>query len=445
MLSKVRFIAAGLLLIGLVAGGWWGIQRWQERRLAPIVRAAVPPVPDLTAWPRAYAARLRAATAAAERLQQPLLALGELACLYHANGCYREALQVERGLHALEPKDARWSYYLADACQNLGDMEGTQTFLQSTLHLAPYYAVTRLKLADLFFKRGLTDEATRQYQWRLTLVPNDPYALLGLARIALATGNRPEALRRLETIVRTAPSFSPAHNLLYELYAQAGDETRATKHRQLGSAAGRFIEANDPLLYRVYAWSFDTYRLEVQGGGRLQGRELEASLPFYEKAVRLAPADGLAHEALAGVYEQLGRADDARAELTAGLAGAPGDAALYCTLAEVLRKQKRASEAIAVLQRGVRQLPVRPELRNALGAALEEAGRPEEAAGAYREAARLKPEALEVYGSLGRSLLAAGRRGEARQALERGLTFAQKANAPESIARFEQMLADVAK
>ena len=346
-------MVAGLVLAGLVAAGGWGWRRWRERQQAPIVRAAIPPLPDLSAWPEAYAARVRAATAAAARLEQPRAALGELACLYHANGCYREAQQVELGLHALEPKNARWAYYLADCCQNLGDMDGTRRYLETTLRLAPYYPVTRLKLAELLLKLGLPDEAGRQYQWRLTLVPNDPYALLGLARIALTAGNRAEALRDLEIITRTSPSFSPAHNMLYEIYGQMGDPARAAQHRQLGSAAGRFIEANDPMLYRVYAWSFDPFRLEVQGGGRLQARELEASLPFYEQAVRLAPQDGPARAALAQVYLQLNRRDDAVAAWREAARLDPQSAGICRDLGQALLAAGRAAEARQAFQRGL--------------------------------------------------------------------------------------------
>ena len=321
-MPRSRLVALVLVLSGLAVAAF----AWHQRKLlqiSAVVRAAVSPLPDLAMWPPEYAARVRGATAAANRIEQPLEALSELACLYHANALYREAQQAERGLHALEPKNAQWAYYLADTCQNLGDMEGTRTFLEEILRLAPHYPVTRLKLADLCLKQGLTDEAIHHYEWRLTLVPNDPYAQLGLARIAEQRGNRAEALRLFEIIVRTSPNFPSAHSMLAELYAQGGNEARAAEERRLGSAAGRFIEANDPLLYRVYAWSFDSFRLDAQGGSRLQVRQLEAALPFYEKAARLAPRDSLACDALGNVYLQLKRLDDARATLEAGLAVAP--------------------------------------------------------------------------------------------------------------------------
>jgi len=418
---RIQAAAATAFLACLLVGAGLAWHQWRERQMAAIVNAAVPPLPDLSAWPEEFASRVRTATAAAIRLEQPELALTELACLYHANGRYREAQQVERGLRALEPGNVQWAYYLADTCQNLGDMEGTRVFLEESLRLAPHYRLIRLKLADLLMKLGFADEARVQYEWRLTLVPQDPYALLGLARIALQRGDREEARRRLETIVRTSPAFPSAHSLLAELYEQSGDAVRAAEQRRLGSAAGRFIEANDPLLYKVYAWSFDGYRLDVQGGRSLQARQLEASLPFYRKAVRLAPSDGAAHAALGYIYLQLDRPAEARAAFEAGLTAAPRTPALYSALAGLLRAQKRNADAVAALQRGVRALPAAPELRTALGAELEAGGRPEEAAAAYRVAVRLNPNSPDAPLGLGRTLLALGQDAEAQTWFGRAL------------------------
>lgn len=420
----VSFVVAGALGVA----SWFAWQWWREQQRVPIIRAAVPAIPDLATWPREFPSRVRAATAAAHRLDQPVRALSEIACLYHANGFYREAQQAERGLRALEPKNALWAYYLADACQNLGDMEGTRASLTETVDLAPSYAPARLKLADLLFKQGRPDEAFGHYEWRLTLVPKDPYARLGLARIALLRGDRERELQLLEAIVRDHPEFPPGHSLLSELYEARGDHARALEQRGLGSAAGRFREAEDPWLNSVWGWTFDPYRLEVLGAIRMQTQQLEASLPFYEKAVRLAPEDGSAYDALGDVYMQLNRLDDARTTLERGLAVAPRTQTLYSTLAQVLRKQGRGSDAITILQSGLRLMPMLSELHNDLGVALDEAGRREEAIAAYREAVRLNPNFAEAQYNLGLSLLATGKEGLARASLERALTL-QPSNA----------------
>ena len=451
----ISLVALAALGAGAAGYAW---HRATAARTAAIVRAAIPPPPDLAAWPEDYASRLQAAMAAAGRLDEPRTALKEIAGLYHANGYYREAQQAERGLHALEPTNALWTCYLADTCQNLGDQDGTRTFLEETIRLAPYYAPTHLKLADLLFKQGRTDEAAARYELRLTLVPGDPYARLGLARIALQRGDRAGALRFLEATVRDAPDFPSAHNLLAVIYDQRGEATKAAEQRGLGTLAGRFREVDDPWINRIYGWTFDVFRLEVLGAIRLQTRQLDASLPFYEKAVRLAPTDGMAYDALGDVYLQLNRFADARATLEAGIAAAPQTQALYVTLARALRKQGRPSEAIAVLQRGVRALPRLADLRIALGTALEGADRRPEAVAAYRVAVRLEPSSAEARTSLGLCLLSAGllQEGrehleqaialssggpEVRQALQNGLTRARAANDQATVSTLEPILA----
>ena len=300
----------------------------------------MPPIPDLATWPGDYAARVRAASGAALRLQQPVQALGELAHLYHANGLYHEAQQVELGLQALRPTDPQWIYLLADTYQNLGDPDAQQAYLEMMLRLVPYYPVTRLKLAELLFKQGRIDEAYAHYEWRLTLVPGDPYALLGLARIAQQRGNLREAARNLEAIVSRDPGFSAAHNQLASIYDRLGEPARADKERSLGASTGRFVEANDPRLYRVYAWAFNPDIVYLYGQTAMQPVQWEKSLAFYQQVVRLAPGDPSGYEALGGIEARLNRAAEARATLERGLAVARGigDAAGAERLAQALQK-----------------------------------------------------------------------------------------------------------
>jgi len=191
------------------------------------VLAALPPVPDLAAWPRDHAVRVRVATAAAQRRDEPAAALRELALLYHANGRYREAAAAERGLQALEPQNARWTYLLADASEKLGDADAERAWLEATLRLAPWYAAARFRLADLLLKLGFPGQARAQYERFLALVPGEPHARLGLARLALDGGDRDGATRELEALVRDHPDFPAAHNLLAEVHAVAGDAQRA--------------------------------------------------------------------------------------------------------------------------------------------------------------------------------------------------------------------------
>ncbi len=426
---RKRLFFWGALGICLAAGGGFGWLWWRDARVAAIVRAAVPEIPDLGRWPREYASRARAATAIARGNGPAVEALTELAGLYHANDCYQEAEQVERGLHELEPRNARWTYLLADDRAKLGDVDGQRQFLETTLKLAPYYAAARLKLADLLLKLGLPEEARPHYDRRLALVPNDPYARLGLARIALQRGDRRTARRYLEAIARANPDFPTAHNLLSQIYTEAGDAAGAAEQRRLSGATGEWREAEDRWLAWMYAWSYDPYRLETLGGGQLRPRQLEIARRFYRDAVGHAPADGLAYEALAEVYVQLNRPEDAVKVAEEGLAAAPRTAELYATLAAILRRQGNVIKAITVLRRGVAVLWRDPQLRCLLGDVLQGQGRGLEAAGSYRRAVRLDPDYQEGRWKLGTCLLGLGLYQEAQANLERALELRPKDSA----------------
>jgi tetratricopeptide (TPR) repeat protein len=439
-MRKMRLIAFVALGACLVAGGGYGWHRWRERQQAAIVRAAVPSIPELPTWPRPYVSRVREATAAAGRPEQAVAALGELALLYHANNSYREAAQAERGLHLLEAGNGRWTYYLADASEKLGDTDSQRFYLEQTVRIAPYYSPARLRLADLLLKLGYPDEARVHYERYLALVPNEPHGRLGLARIALERGDHNGAIKILTALIQDNPDFAAGHNLLAEVYASAGDTARADEQRRLSGATGEGQKVDDPWLDRLYAWSFDSFRIELAGGTEAQAKIVATSLPFYEKAVRLAPDDGQAYAALGGLLQQLNRLDDAAAVLQRGIAKAPRIAALYDTLAQVRRQQGRDADAREVLQRGIRADPTAAVLHSDLGSMLEKDGRRDEAVAAYRDAVRLDPRYAEAQWRLGLCLLAAGEVADAQVSLGHALDL-QPRNADELVALAQKAIA----
>ncbi len=420
-MRKVIFVSIGVAGVCVAAAALIGWRVSQERWVEAVVKEAVPAVPDLSAWPHGSAAQVRAATAVASRFEQPVAALTELAGLYHANGCYREAAQVERGLLTFEPKNGRWTYLMADASEKLNDPEAQRSLLEATLRLAPYYATTRIKLAELLLKMGLPDEARAQYEWRLTLVPGDPYARLGLARIASQAGDRVAAVKYLEAIVAEHPVFPAARNLLSQIYGEMGDATRAEEQRRLSGATGEWRDPEDPWMDGVYTWGFDPYHFNKIDGTPLQARRLDASLAFYTRAVRKSPDDGRLYDAIGQIDLQLGRLDAAAATLESGLAAAPATAALYSTLSRVRSLQGQGPASIAVLRRGVAAAPGAPGLRCDLGSVLEAGGSRDEAVAEYREAVRLDPRFAEAHWSLGLCLLAMARDSEAKASLGRAV------------------------
>src|SRR5690606_42124444 len=81
----------------------------------------------------------------------------------------------------------------------------------------PGYSPAVLRRADLRFKTGDLHGAAEDYRRRLTLVPGDPYARLGLVRIALHDGRSTEARRMVERSEEHTSELQSRENLVCRL------------------------------------------------------------------------------------------------------------------------------------------------------------------------------------------------------------------------------------
>lgn len=414
--------AAALVAFGAVAVWWWatgGLGRATDEPPAP-------PVPDLAGWSPTLRERVEAATRSSHDAASRAAALGDLARLYHANGFTAEAAQVLASLQRLEPNVARWRYYAADVAEIEGRPDVFRRGLEETLRLEPDYAPAHERLAEYHFKRGELDRAAEHYARCDALQPGQPHAQLGLARIALQRGDVAAARERLERLVREAPDFSSALNVLAGLEEQAGNARRAADLRRKAERSGRPRDMEDPWLDELAAWCYDPARLQILGSIREQTKRPAEAAAFFRRAIELDPAAGPAYAELGAVYLQLGKLTDARKTLEAGIAAAPETADLYYTLAKVLRRLGLPQEAVTTLERAIARLPQEAGLHNHLGIALELADRRLEAIEAYEEALRLDPDHVEAHLNLGKALIALGRVEEGERLVRRAVELRPK-------------------
>jgi HemY protein len=296
--------------------------------------------------------------------------------------------------------------------------------LENVTRLAPRYAPAWLRLADLRFKQGQTAAAARAYRERLALLPRDPYARLGLARVDWQEGRRPEARGELEQIAVDAPQFAPAQNLLAELLTAEGDEAGAKRARRRGRDAGRFREAEDPWLDELADWCFDYDRLCIRGTIENQTKHGDRGRALFERAIRLRPAALPAYELLGGMYLEINDGAKARAVFERALADATAatpSAHVYVNLSRAHRLLRQPAEAVRVCREGLARLGDAPELYDALGSALLELGEREQAIAALRRALAGPSVAASANYSLAVALIAGGQLDDAMAALHRAL------------------------
>ncbi|MCP4577609.1 MAG: tetratricopeptide repeat protein, partial [Deltaproteobacteria bacterium] len=214
---------------------------------------------------------------------------GELGNLYQANHFYDQAVPCYGMALDFDPENPRWPYYLAFIKQEKGENASVQELLQKTITLAPRYAPAILKLADSHFKTGKPLKALNYYQRRLELVPGDPYALLGLARIAMDASEWERAQGYLKQAVRKNPGFGPAHRLLATVHEHFGRLKEMKQSLDRAAQCTRFRPAPDAWIDSLNDLCFDEEQLLVLGSKAVTQLEIEKASRFFGRARDLNP------------------------------------------------------------------------------------------------------------------------------------------------------------
>ena len=436
-------LAVAALAILVTAAGVFLARAWRLHEAVARMRAGLPTPPAAKTLPAMFAARLAAATLKAKDPATTTEGTADLGRLYHASGFPGEAEVCWQLLRAAEPSEARWCYYLADLRRVASDYSGLAELLARTTELAPTYAPAWLQLADLQFKTGRIAEAELGYQKRLALLPADPYARLGLARVALQQGRRAPARELIELVVKETPEFSPGHNLYAEMLAADGDAKGADQQRWLGRETTRFREADSPWLDELGAWCFDYDQLCIRGTVDFQSKHGDRGKQFFERAIELRPDVLMAYSLLGSLYLQQKQPAEAREVLEEGLRRAgPGKPTVmyYIDLSRTYRELKQPAEAVKAARRGLDQLGQEFELYDALGVSLGDSGDSKAAVEALRTAVALNQNDTNSNYNLAVALLAERQLDEAVAALQRSLIL--KPTFPASLALLAQIEID---
>jgi tetratricopeptide (TPR) repeat protein len=168
--------------------------------------------------PGAFDQALQRAAAAAGAHGGSAEATRALARLYQANrlftearACYRVIASGPGGLGAQD------HYYLAAIALDESNTDLALAELRSTLDAEPLYLPARIELAEALFQSGKAGEAEKEYAAALKAEPDQPQALLGMARVAMQRGDDDGAVARLRELVARHPDSSSGAALLAQI------------------------------------------------------------------------------------------------------------------------------------------------------------------------------------------------------------------------------------
>lgn len=414
-----RWILLGTVALAVGAGGALAWQRWSGGS----VSVNLPARPALAGRSEVLVKLVQDAEANAVASPRDAERLAALGRIYHANGFFREARACWETLRARQPQEAKWVYYLADLSRTTADPIGLRAGLEETLKRAPDYSPAWLELGELRFKSGQLTEAGQAYGERLRLTPGDPYASLGLARVALAQDRRDEGKKRVRELVERVPQFPSSHNVLAEILAQEGDRIGAANQRWFGMIAGRFRAAADPWMEEMRPVCCDVDQLLIWGAIDLQTKTGDRGQGAFERAILVEPKNPQGYENLGLYFMESGDIPGAIATLEKGSTLPHASELVFSYLGDAYLAAQQPDKALAVAERGTVVMPTSARCRNLRGQAYAAMNRPDDAMAAYREAMTLSPSMVDPVANLGLALLRAGRRDEAIAKLREALAL----------------------
>jgi tetratricopeptide (TPR) repeat protein len=380
----------------------------------------LPQVPDLSITTEAFRKRLAEAnddiakTFKADGLSQQLgLKVGELGRVYQANHYYDQAVPCYQLAGKLDPQNPHWPYLLASVHQERGATKSVVPLLARAIDLAPTYSPAVLKLADSHFKSRKISLAQSYYARRLNLLPGDPYALLGLARIAIDESQWKTAQKYLEETIASHPEFGAAQRLLATVHSHFGRSKEAQEALDRAEACIRFRPAPDPWVDGLSDLCLDFEQLLVLGSKALTDLDVDKALKLFTKAKDLDPNNPKAYLALGRLWFMAGKKDQARVNFIKAIDLDPKSDEAYFQLGLILRSDGNLEEAESMFLKALDFHPNNPNVYNNLGVTLLEQQEFLHAIKYLEKALEIYPEHINARFNLAMSLWGSGKTREA--------------------------------
>lgn len=414
---RLRIALIAVAVLAVAAAAWFWNRADAE---AASVASVLPEVPELTGATPALRERVLAADSRARSLFTSRRGLVELSRLYHANGRFAEALQCYDALLQFEPDNPRWPHLKATIVAGYGRADEAEELWKRTIALAPDYLAARIRLGDIQLKANRTVEAAATYNEILRLSTDQPYALLGLARLDLEAGRLDDALRRLETVVAKT-DYTLGYDLIVSLYETLGLHQRALAIRGAAKASGAYRDPPDPWQEELMNDCYDPYRISLTAGTIARDGRTAEAMALLRRAIELAPDDVSARFQLGTLARDQGDFETARSQLRRCTELAPEFADGWAHLSDLQARLGETTASERTLAEGLRNCPQSPGLHLMRARRMRDAGNTGAAIVAFETSIRYRPNEADAYLELGSYLVTLGREAEAIRQFERAI------------------------
>ncbi len=380
-----------------------------EKSPNPIANIALPPQPELNAWPIELGDRIRETEDRIRRDEDSVEALISLSGLYHANGFYSEASQCYLGLIQLQPDQPKWPYRL-DALP----------FWEASSQLAPSNEPAFVRLGDAYLKNNDLDKADRAYDTVLSMNPKNPYALMGKGRIAIGQQNWTEAISHLNAAGLHSNSRIGT-DLLVSVYEITGESQKAADIRENVTTYGLFFDFDDPWIQEILLDSYDPHQIAVAAGKAKHAENTALAIRLLNRGISVSPKDGHLRLELGMIFVANNQLTEALSQLQECVAVAPKIEEGWSMLSSLYRLRGDAAQADRVLMEGLQHCPDSPGLRLGKARRLNQFGKTKEALAEYEIVFSLYLEEAEPFVEAALLYFQIGQTSEGFRAIEKAL------------------------
>lgn len=199
------------------------------------------------------------------------------------------------------------------------------TLWEDTARKSPNKLRPRQNLGEMYQRRGLFEDAIREYRTAIRIRPDHPMPHNNLGMVYQFQGRLDDAIREYRTAIQLKPDFPLSHQNLGAAYQMQGRLDDAIREYRTAIQLKPDDARSHHNLGMVY---------------RLQGR-LEDAIGEFRTAVTIDPAFADARSDLGAVYHAQGRLDDAVREYRAALEIQPDHVNALKNLDSIQRRTPR--------------------------------------------------------------------------------------------------------
>ncbi len=223
--------------------------------------------------------------------------------------CWRRCLELEAGFSSAY-------HHLALRAMDRGEHERAEALLREALKGDPSHAEFAGLLAEALLSQGRLEESVEVLERHVATNPASPATLLLLGQLYLQAKENEKAKAQFERTLLLDPGSARAYHGLASACARLGNQAEADRYRakfeELRSEEDEVVRGTKEVLSDEYVVPRCIAGIMgIAGKVYLAHGRLELAEEHLIRAAELDPADTECREALAGLYDQAGRLEEA--------------------------------------------------------------------------------------------------------------------------------------